>query len=59
MPTIEWKGVRERLRSKSLTEDDIKILDDLASLAERTGMGEAVGDKVRVAQLPGGFDIVK
>ena len=53
----DHKGLRDRLKSKSLTDDDIKKLD--AILARESGEGEQVGGKRVVARLPHGMDVVK
>ncbi len=51
--------VRDRLRAKSLTDDDIRYLDGLLLKAEAEGLGQKIGDKRVVARLPNGMDIVK
>lgn len=50
-------GLRERLKGKKLTDDDIKKLDSI--LAREAGEGEMVGGKRVVARLPHGMDVVK
>lgn len=50
-------GLRERLKSKKLTDDDIRRIDGL--LAKEAGEAESIGGKRIVARLPHGMDVVK
>jgi hypothetical protein len=51
--------VRDRLKSKTLTEEDVRYLDALLLKAEAEGLGQRIGDKRVVARLPNGMDVVK
>lgn len=63
-PEQEGYGqLRERLKSGSLTGDDIKRLEELLSRSEgRTddsGALGTLGGRPIIARLPGGLDVVK
>jgi hypothetical protein len=51
--------VRDRLKSKTLTDEDMRYIDGLLLKAEAEGLGQKIGDKRVVARLPNGMDIVK
>jgi hypothetical protein len=52
-------AIRSRLKAGKLSDDDKSFIDGLLGLAERQGVGEKVGDRVVVARLPNGMDVVK
>ena len=51
------KSLRDRLKSKQLTDDDVRRID--AILAREEGETESLGGKRIVARLPHGMDVVK
>jgi hypothetical protein len=59
MAESHLQDVRNRLKSKTLTDEDIRYIDGLLSKAEAEGLGQKIGDKRVVARLPNGMDIVK
>jgi hypothetical protein len=59
MPDSHLQEVRDRLKSSSLTEEDVRYIDALLLKAEAEGLGQKIGDKRVVTRLPNGMDIVK
>ena len=51
------KSLRDRLKSKQLSDDDVNRID--AILAREAGDTETVAGKRIVARLPHGMDVVK
>ena len=51
------KGLRERLKAKKLSDDDVRRIDGI--LAREGGETETIGGKRIVARLPHGMDVVK
>lgn len=54
---LDIKSLRDRLKSKQLTDDDLHHID--AILAREGGETEMIGGKRIVARLPHGMDVVK
>jgi hypothetical protein len=52
-------GMRSRLTSGKLSDDDKKFIDVLLAQAEREGLGEHADQRRVVARLPHGMDVVK
>jgi hypothetical protein len=51
--------VRARLKTKKLSDDDVRYIDGLLARAEAEGLGAQVGNRRVIARLPHGMDIVK
>ena len=52
------RKIRERLKAGKLTDDDVKMLDELLLHAEQSALG-TVGGRPIIARLPGGLDLIK
>jgi hypothetical protein len=55
--SADLKSLRDRLKSKKLSDDDVSRID--AILAREAGEHETIGGKRIVAHLPHGMDVVK
>jgi hypothetical protein len=55
----DLEGLRERVNSRALTEEDFALLEQLLQRAEAPAEGDTVAGRPVVARLPFGMDVIK